>query len=132
METLGQRLRQARNAANLTQRELALKSKVTQQMISKLETGLSHETADIVKLAVACGVDPVWLENGDGNLPEVTAIHEESNQYADRQRKILDDLWPELTPKDRDDLIRRASEWVEQNQYVVEHYKAEKKLSPKK
>lgn len=60
--TLGERLRIAREHAKLTQPELAERSRVSQQMISKLERGLSKETAGIVALAVACGVRSEWLD----------------------------------------------------------------------
>ncbi len=71
---LAQRLRKARKFAELTQAALAEKSGVKQQMISKLENGQSKETADLVALAVACGVRPEWLAGDDG--PMVAPKHE--------------------------------------------------------
>lgn len=65
---LAQRLRKARKFAELTQAALAQRSGVKQQMISKLENGQSKETADLVSLAVACGVRPEWLASGDGTM----------------------------------------------------------------
>jgi len=67
--TLGDRLLQARKSSGLTQSQLAEKSGQTQQMISKLESGRSNETAGIVALAMACGVRPEWLFNGNGSMP---------------------------------------------------------------
>lgn len=65
---LDERLRKARKQANLTQVQLAERSGVTQQMISKLETGRSKETADLVALAVACGVRAEWLAHEAGPM----------------------------------------------------------------
>lgn len=66
MGTLADRLREARAFARLTQEQAEKKSGVSQQMISKLETGRSKETAQIVDLAVAYGVNPIWLQTGRG------------------------------------------------------------------
>lgn len=66
MGELKDRLKSARNEAGLTQEELAEKSGVKQQMISKLETGKSKETTGIVALATALRKNPVWLETGRG------------------------------------------------------------------
>lgn len=64
METIGTRLKIARKNARLTQAGLSAKSGITQQMISKLESGQSHQTTGVLSLARACGVSPDWLENG--------------------------------------------------------------------
>ena len=60
--SLGQRIKQARSQKGLTQADLAMLSGVKQQMVSKLETGKSIATADIVKLAHALEVSPEWLQ----------------------------------------------------------------------
>ena len=65
---LGQRIKLTREGKGLTQQDLATISGVCQQMISKLETGRSQHTGDIVKLACALDVSPLWLEGlTDGN-----------------------------------------------------------------
>lgn len=69
MNTIGKRLKLARKRAGLTQVQLAEKSGVSQQMISKLEREISNATSDIVKLSRGCGVDADWLEDGDVNTP---------------------------------------------------------------
>lgn len=48
----------------MTQAELAKASGVKQQMISKLESGKSQTTSDIVALATALDVSPLWLASG--------------------------------------------------------------------
>jgi transcriptional regulator with XRE-family HTH domain len=59
---IGAKIRQVRQEKGLTQQQLAHASGVCQQMISKLEVGKAQSTADIVKLAYALEVSPVWLQ----------------------------------------------------------------------
>lgn len=60
--TLGERIRLLREEKGLTQQGLAEVSGVCQQMISKLEVGNAHQTSDIVKLAYALEVSPLYME----------------------------------------------------------------------
>lgn len=71
MDTIGKRLKEARTATWMSQKELHEKSGVSQQMISKLESGKASATSSVVQLARALGVDPGWLV--DGTVP--TASH---------------------------------------------------------
>lgn len=74
--SLGRRLKKAREYAGrvmgskrkLSQKQLAERSGVSQQMISKLELGVSKETSGIVALAIYCGVRPEWLSHGTGPM----------------------------------------------------------------
>ena len=67
--TLAERLFRARKQhAGLTQKELAEKSKVSQQTISNIETGTQLESTDIVRLARACGVSADWLYDETGSM----------------------------------------------------------------
>jgi transcriptional regulator with XRE-family HTH domain len=59
---VGARVRQVRREKRLTQKDLAELSGVCQQMISKLEVGKAQGSANIVRLALALDVSPVWLE----------------------------------------------------------------------
>lgn len=77
--TLGQRLRQARKAAGLTQQELATRVGVQQQLISNIERDRQKETAYIVQLALACNVRPEWLAEERG--PMVADIADDAPSY---------------------------------------------------
>lgn len=66
--TLADRIKAARTRAGLNQPALSSLSGVKQQVISKLERGIQKETADIVKIAKACGVRPEWLDAEDGPM----------------------------------------------------------------
>ncbi|WP_069267388.1 helix-turn-helix domain-containing protein [Paraburkholderia nodosa] len=62
----GQRLREARKAAKLTQIELGKRVGLTQAAISDLENGNTEGTAQTVRLAYALSVTPEWLAEGKG------------------------------------------------------------------
>lgn len=63
----GLRLYQARTHAKLTQTQLAKAAKVAQGTLGELEwTGESSMA--VVRLAVACGVRPEWLAEGEGEM----------------------------------------------------------------
>lgn len=63
-----ERLRLAREAAKLTQEQLAQKSGVKQGTISKIERGDADSSTFTVQLAIACGVRPEWLAIGSGAM----------------------------------------------------------------
>lgn len=65
--SLGQRLKQAREKAELSQRGLAKRSGLSQQLISKLENGLVESTTEAFALAEALRVNPLWLATGKGS-----------------------------------------------------------------
>lgn len=68
MNTLGKRVKAARKYAGLTQIQLADRAGMDQTTISKLEKGHNDKSAFCVRIAVACGVSPVWLETGQGEM----------------------------------------------------------------
>ena len=65
---LGDRIRQARKVAGMTQTQLADASGMSQQMISKLESGGSPATSNIVAIAMALNVSAEWLDSGEKKL----------------------------------------------------------------
>lgn len=75
--SIGNRLRQARLDAGLSQFSLAEQSGISQQMISKIERGESSSTTVLVPLAIACGVRPEWLHAGQGKETEEHATAKE-------------------------------------------------------
>ncbi len=64
----GQRLKAARKYAGLTQTQLATKVGMDQTTISDLERGKSSSSSFCASIARACGVDPLWLETGQGDM----------------------------------------------------------------
>ncbi|MBF0422088.1 MAG: helix-turn-helix domain-containing protein [Magnetococcales bacterium] len=66
--TLSDRIQQARKHAGLTQKELADKVGISQTAVHKLECGRSRSSRRTVAIALTCGVDPIWLDNGRGEM----------------------------------------------------------------
>lgn len=66
----GERLKQARGHANLTQKGLAerINYLCTQENISKLENGDATGSEFTVQFATACDVSPVWLAEEKGEM----------------------------------------------------------------
>lgn len=65
---LKDRLKHARRYAQLTQSDLAERAGIKQASISEIERGLSRTSGHLVKLAQICGVNPVWLAQGVGQM----------------------------------------------------------------
>lgn len=72
MDTIGARLRRARERKLITQADLSVASGVTEATISRIENGQSGPTRPSTtrKLAQALGVDPVWLMFGEEDEAE--------------------------------------------------------------
>lgn len=96
--TTGERIREARIKAGLTQQELAQKIGVKFSAIHKYESGivvnLKRET--VSALATALGVKPSWLMCMDDDpVP--------SRELTDRQKRFLDIL--DKAPPETQDLL---------------------------
>jgi len=66
MSSIAERLRQAREDADLTQPALAMRAGVSQGTIGNIEAGIRKRPRDLVSIALALGVSPEWLETGKG------------------------------------------------------------------
>ena len=75
MQTIGTRIRHARQRALMTQEDLASASGVAVVTLSRLENDQYTEPrpATVRKLAQALDVDPAWLMFGDEGLGKVAA-----------------------------------------------------------
>lgn len=87
---LSDRIQQARKHAGLTQKELADKVGISQTAVHKLECGRSRSSRRTVAIALTCGVDPIWLDNGRGDMalsgavpysPENHGVREDGEPY---------------------------------------------------
>jgi phage repressor protein C with HTH and peptisase S24 domain len=63
-----ERIKTARQHAKLNQTELAERAGLTQTSISDLERGKSKATAFAAQIASVCGVSPMWLAEGVGDM----------------------------------------------------------------
>jgi SOS-response transcriptional repressor LexA len=66
--TFGDRVRERREAHEMSQEQLAKASGVSQSTIAQIESGRNKGTKHILKLATAIGVRPEWLETGRGPM----------------------------------------------------------------
>ncbi|MEO5333247.1 MAG: LexA family transcriptional regulator [Magnetococcus sp. YQC-5] len=67
-ETLSDRIKTARKFANLTQKQLSDRVGISQTAVHKLEIGRSRSSRRTVTIALTCGVDPIWLDTGRGEM----------------------------------------------------------------
>lgn len=74
MNELGKRLRDARNARELTQKDLARKSGVSQATISDIERGRNESSKELPALAKALGVSVDSLITGRGDTPALPSL----------------------------------------------------------
>jgi transcriptional regulator with XRE-family HTH domain len=77
---LANRLRIAREHAGLSQDELAARIKLTQQGIAAIEKGISLKPRKLAEIARVLGVDPAWIEYGEGKRPPWLSLTNESGQ----------------------------------------------------
>lgn len=67
-KTLAERLREARKAANMTQKALGEAVGVSQAAIQKIETGKASQTTKLLEIAIALGIRPEWLSSESGPM----------------------------------------------------------------
>lgn len=70
--SIAKRIEEARKHAGLTQKGLADKVGISQTAVHKLEAGRSKSSRRTVSIALTCGVDPIWLETGRGEMTTFT------------------------------------------------------------
>lgn len=109
--TTGERIRQARIQAGLTQKELAQKVGVQWSAIHKYETGkivnLKRET--IAALAVALDVKPSWLMCMEEDIPSVPGLVKEPyEKWADKDARLL--MWFRSLPPEKQRAILFAQD----------------------
>ncbi|MBF0185897.1 MAG: helix-turn-helix domain-containing protein [Magnetococcales bacterium] len=66
--SFSERIVTARKQAKLTQKELADRVGISQTAVHKLENERSKTSRRTVSIALTCGVDPIWLETGRGEM----------------------------------------------------------------
>jgi transcriptional regulator with XRE-family HTH domain len=106
---IGERLRESRKKAGLTQLEVAKACDVTPGAISNLERGDSHTMASehLFAAAKVLRVDPEWLATGKGSSkgrpllmhlsPEATLMADQIDRLPDDQRAIVMALIQQLS-----------------------------------
>ncbi|WP_230624914.1 helix-turn-helix domain-containing protein [Burkholderia cepacia] len=75
MYTLADRLKWARQKANLSQEELGKKAGVSQSTIGNLEAGTRNSARRLPQIAAVLGVNALWLAEGRGEVAASTKAH---------------------------------------------------------
>lgn len=100
-ETLGTRLRTARQRKSWTQQTLASRATTTQSVIQKIEEGKSLRPRNIVAIARALGVEPSWLMFGVKRTaplsPEALAVAKAWSELAESERRNLKEKVTQLS-----------------------------------
>ena len=90
MSTFGERLRQCRKAAGLTQDELAAMCKTTKQNISRYETSKREpqlDTAAVIANALGVSLEYLWKgKEKNETFPQVTMIGRAAEKMSEEQR----------------------------------------------
>lgn len=68
MKTLRDRMKLARTEANVSQGALAKMLGIGQSTIASIENGRNQSSGHLVQIALALGVNPVWLADGKGKM----------------------------------------------------------------
>ncbi|KDD68480.1 XRE family transcriptional regulator [Pseudomonas mandelii PD30] len=99
-----ERLKAARQHAKLNQTELAERAGLTQTSISDLERGKSKATAFVAQIASACGVSPMWLAEGVGDM--LKGVSDAAPLNRPPPSVLMSDIqpWDDSTPLDDDEI----------------------------
>jgi SOS-response transcriptional repressor LexA len=103
--SLAKRLKSAREKAKLSQRALSQKTGLSQQLISKLETGAVDSTTEIFPLAEALAVDPRWLATGEESGNSASTGEQAVCTYVPLISWVAAGSWrefPDMSPNDGD------------------------------
>lgn len=122
---LGDRIREARKKASLTQAELAEKIGVKRSVISKYENGsISPKYDTIMKIAEVLNVlpydlydDPRWPKNRPRGQFNIVDVITEANSDTSKRRAILVSLFKRLNEDGQKVAIDRISELTEIPRY---------------
>jgi len=68
--TFTDRLTKARTFADLSQHQLAQALGISERTVKRYEAGGVYKRGIILGWALACGIDPAWLEHGGDNEPD--------------------------------------------------------------
>lgn len=94
-ETLGIRLRTARQRKSWTQQKLATRANTTQSVIQKIEEGKSVRPRNLVAIAKALKVEPSWLMFGVSETaplsPEAIAVAKAWSELPEPERSTVRD-----------------------------------------
>lgn len=137
--TYGNRLRAARKQKDWSQETLAKRANVGPGTISKIERGDQDASTYDIELALALGVQPIWLKNGDPKHAPDWLSNPEEKEPDDTPRtyieKVLDavedamyDSGVQFTEEQKRELYKYAVNFAgtkQLSQKLIAHYMLE-------
>ncbi|WII95967.1 XRE family transcriptional regulator [Moraxella haemolytica] len=87
MNTLAQRLKYARELANLSQQEVAKRANISQPTYFKIENGSTLKPRNILEIAQALKVNAHWLATGEGEMASKPSLDELRAKIAEMKSK---------------------------------------------
>ncbi|SMF96069.1 Helix-turn-helix domain-containing protein [Methylomagnum ishizawai] len=90
---LSERIKMAREYVGLDQKGLAEKVGISQQMVSRLETGKADGSSHLIRIAQVCRVNPFWLYDESYEMVDEKSLTEEEQRHLQ--------LFREASPKTR-------------------------------
>ena len=119
--TTGQRIKDARKKAGMTQKELGLKLGVTYQTIAQWENDLRNPKKETIRrIAAALSVDPVEIDDSYTVKVKVEESFEANLNAGVRVttlKKELDRAYDNLNPAGQQEAVKRVSELTEIPRY---------------
>lgn len=94
-ESLGERVRRARERAGMSQAELAKAIGIKQPSVHALETGTGERSKHVLAIASALGVGVDWLAHGEGKLEDAPAPNQRAAPFGEARfapRELTKDL----------------------------------------
>lgn len=119
---LSERIKLARKKAGLTQSQLAESVGIAQTAISQLESGKTLRSSYLIQIARACGVNSVWLADGEGEMlsPEDISTYLSSELEEILRGEHEDDAALNNALRERIAEARSASRFVSANTLLTE------------
>lgn len=92
MNTLAQRLKYARELANLSQQEVAKRAGISQPTYFKIENGSTLKPRNILEISHALNVDAHWLATGEGEIsaekPTIEQLRQKIKLVENRKSEV--------------------------------------------
>lgn len=107
---LGERLRQARQHARLSQEQLGELAGCGQGVVSKIERGDQDNTSYVARLAKACNVSVEWLDEEIGDMiPSAAVLKVEQNS----PEYMINQIMKQMDEKTKRQLLKIGNSLVE-------------------
>lgn len=115
VKTFSERLRYARELRQLSQKQLAKAAHLSQGAISNYETRVRESSREVLRLAMALQVSPLWLQEGIDPMDLPLQIPSALNDYGMLPNQINSTDWPftRVMPSTFNDLSAEQKQMIE-------------------